>query len=278
MRCEDLRRTCRRLLHLAPPPDEVLILADACTDETVPMMQREFPEFTLIESTESLGSSGARDAVARAVRSDIMLTLDDDSYPIEDDMIARLKELFSSDTLLAVVTFPQRSDEFPETLEQADFGPSTDVGTYVNCASAVRRETFLAMGGYMRFFWHMYDEPDLSVRLIDAGYRIRYETSRCIRHHYSPAERSELRNHHFHARNEIWSVVMRCPAMQVAPLIVFRAVRQFGFAWSRGPNWVVREPLWWIDCVKGIPRCLRHREPVSWAGYSKWMRLVREGI
>ncbi len=105
-----------------------------------------------------------------------MLTLD-------DDIIARLKAAFSSDSSLAVVTFPQRTDEFPETLEQTDFGLSRDVGTYVNCASVVRREAFLAMGGYVRFFQNAYDEPDLSVRLFEAGYRNRYDTSRLIRHH-----------------------------------------------------------------------------------------------
>ena len=32
-----------------------------------------------------------------------------------------------------------------------------------------------------------------------------------IRHHYSGQARDEIRIHHRHARNELWSTVMRCP-------------------------------------------------------------------
>ena len=36
-RCADLRRTCAALTSLSPPPDQVLICADGCTDDTVSM-------------------------------------------------------------------------------------------------------------------------------------------------------------------------------------------------------------------------------------------------
>ncbi len=41
----------------------------------------------------------------------------------------------------------------------------------------------------------------------------------------------------------MWSVLMRCPALQVAPVMIFRVIRQFGYAWILGPYRVVREPL-----------------------------------
>ena len=34
-RCEDLVRTCRALEKLDPPPAEIIICADGCSDDTV---------------------------------------------------------------------------------------------------------------------------------------------------------------------------------------------------------------------------------------------------
>src|SRR5438067_742330 len=75
----------------------------------------------------------SRDAMARASACDVILSLDDDSYPLEQDAIARVRELFEKNARLAVASFPQRTDEFPETLDARDFGAAHFVGTYMSC-------------------------------------------------------------------------------------------------------------------------------------------------
>ncbi len=59
---------------------------------------------------------------------------------------------------------------------------------------------------------------------------------------------------------------------------LFRAVRQFGYAWSRGLSWVVREPLWWAAFLKGLPRCVAERRPLPWKRYRAWMELMRRPV
>jgi hypothetical protein len=94
-----------------------------------------------------------------------------------------------------------------------------------------------------------------------------------IRHHYSGKVRSEMRNHHRHARNELWSVLLRCPFPYVVPMVIYRAATQFGYACHRGGRWLLREPLWWWQAVAGVPYCLAKRHPVSWKSYKRWLRL-----
>jgi GT2 family glycosyltransferase len=263
---------------LDPQPAELLITADGCTDGTVEFVQGNYPETRLTVNERPIGSSGSRDAMFRMAASDIVLILDDDSYPIETDFLARLPRLFAERSHLAVASFPQRTDEFPESLNAVDFGPSQFTGTYVNCASAIRRAVFIELGGYPAKFRIAYDEPDFALRCVSAGWQVRYETKLTIRHHYSGAMRNELRMHHTHARNELWSVLMRCPASQLFAVALFRIARQFGYAWKRGPGWTVREPHWWLQALMGVPHCLGARRPVPWKKYRAWMELVRQPI
>lgn len=277
-RVDELRRTLSVLSRLEPPPDEILITADACTDRTKQFIRTSFPTARLIVNTTPRGATASRDAMAREARSDLLLSIDDDSYPLEPDAIARLREIFSQRPRLAVASFPQRSDEFPETLTATDFGSGHFAGSYVNCACAFRRQVLVGLGGHFGAFWNAYDEADFSVRCASAGWQVRFEPGITIRHHYSGVNRNELRVHQMHARNELWSVLMRCPAPQLFAVALFRAARQLGYAWERGLSWTVREPQWWLAFCRGLPRCLRERAPLPWRSYVEWMRLVRQPI
>ena len=277
-RRDDLARTCAVLRALAPAPDEVLICADGCTDDTVAMLRRDFPDFHVETNATGRGSTASRDALMRRACSDVVLSLDDDSHPLEPDAIARLRELFARFPRLAVASFPQRTNEQPATLTATDFGPAHFAGTYVNCACAFRRTVFLELGGHYGPFWNAYDEPDFALRCAAAGWQVRFDPAVTIRHHFSGVNRDHLNMHHLHARNEIWSVLMRCPAPQLFAVAAFRTARQFGFAAKWSWRWVLREPQWWLACVAGARAALAQRRPVPWRIYRAWMRLVAQPL
>lgn len=274
----DLQRTCAVIAALEPQPDEVVICVDGCRDDTEIFLRNAHPTFRLIINERGLGASAARDTMFGSMESDIVLSLDDDSYPIETDFVRRLCEIFSTNPRLGVAAFPQRSDEFPKTLNATDFGPSHFIGSYANCSVAIRKSVFLEVGGYFKEFWNAYDEPDFALRCVAAGYEVRLETSLSVRHHYTGVQRNELRTHRLHARNELWSVFMRCPAPQLFAVALFRAMRQFAYACKRGWRWALTEPVWWFACLSGVPRCLESRKPIPWGRYRDWMKLVHRPI
>src|SRR6516165_9377779 len=94
-RAADLRCTCRVLRQLDPAPLEILITADGCTDETVAMVKAEMPSAKMIVNATGKGSVASRDRMMREARGDLVLALDDDSYPEQPDCLARLAEFFS---------------------------------------------------------------------------------------------------------------------------------------------------------------------------------------
>jgi GT2 family glycosyltransferase len=209
----------------------------------------------------------------REARGELVLAIDDDSYPEQSDCLATLARMFEENPQLAIATFPQRTDEYPATLEQTHFGAERAVRAFPNSGACLRVAAYRSLPGFEPMFFHMYEEPDYALQCVANGWDVRYFTQLTIRHHWTPNQRSEIRNHHRHARNELWSTLMRCPFPQAMGMILYRIVSQARFAAGRGIGWLLREPLWWIDAARGIQDAWRRRAPVSWAGYRKWLSL-----
>src|SRR6266436_1877259 len=82
-RCGDLTETLQQLRWLDPCPDAILVCLDQCTDDSRSMLERDFPECTLLENKIKLGSVPSRDRAFRLAKTDLILSLDDDSYPVQ---------------------------------------------------------------------------------------------------------------------------------------------------------------------------------------------------
>jgi len=272
-RIDDLRRTFRVLQELSPQPLEVLVTVDGCTTDVVDAVKAELPEARLFVNQVGLGSVASRDRMMREARGDLVLALDDDSYPEQLDCISRIVPFFEQRPRLAVLNFPQRSDEYFETLTQTNFGSEHLTRSFANSGAALRRVTYLQLAGFESRFFHMYEEPDYGLQCVASGYDVLYSPVVTIRHHYSGQARDEIRIHQRHARNEFWSTLIRCPLPFAIGMVAWRVFSQFRYACKRGWSWVVREPVWWCEALAGIPYCVRKRRPVPWAGYKRWLSL-----
>lgn len=276
-RREELRRTLSNVQQLKPQPNEILICADGCTDNTQEMVRSEFPNCILIENEQVRGSVFSRDRLIRLAKSDIVMSLDDDSYPIDHDFFARLKELFAQYGQAAVISFPEiRNNGVFAHPTKSPSSPGHLVSAYANCAAAMRRGVYLRSQGFPIFFDHMYEEPDFALQCYALGYQVWFRPSVRIRHHVTSAHRKEIGRHHLNARNELWSVLMRCPFPQVIPVALFRIWRQFQYACREGVMWAISEPRWWTSALRGIPQCIRYRRPIPWNIYYTWMKLARQ--
>ena len=272
-RIDDFRRTFRVLQELSPQPLEALVTMDGCTTDVVEAVKAELPEARLFVNQVGLGSVASRDRMMRAAQGDLVLALDDESYPEQLDCISRIVPFFEQRPGLAVLNFPQRTDEYFETLTQTNFGSEHLTRSFANSGAVLRRSTYLQLPGFESRFFHMYEEPDYGLQCVAAGYDVLCSSVVTIRHHYSGQARDEIRIHHRHARNEFWSTLIRCPLPFAVGMIAWRVFSQFRYACQRGWSWVVREPFWWVQALAGIPYCLQKRRPVSWAGYKRWLSL-----
>jgi GT2 family glycosyltransferase len=274
-RWPDLHHTLEKLRELDPPAEEIIVCADGCTDETTLELPRRFPGVRLLVNPARHGSIPSRDRMLRLARHELVLSLDDDSHPVETNFLPLAAQRFQADSRLAVLWFPQRSEEFPASLVQTDFGPDVRTASYSSSGAALRRSAYKSLQGYATIFGHAYEEPDYALQCHAAGWHVQQHTGLTIRHYYSGRNRNEMRTHHLHARNEFWSVLLRCPTPWWPFVALRRSIGQFVYACRRGPSWVIREPIWWWAALKGASTAWGSRKAVRWKTYCRWQKLLR---
>lgn len=278
-RRDELRETLTELAKLRPKSAEIIICADGSTDDTVDMLRNEFPDSKVIENKTRLGSVASRDRMLRLAVGDIVLSLDDDSYPLGSDFLSRLVNAFALHQEAAVITFAElRGPKSTLSGPTNDFSHGRFIGAYPNCAAAMRRDLYPARASFPLFFDHMYEEPDYALQCYAAGFGVWFEPSLQVRHHLTSTQREPIFRHHRNARNELWSVFLRCPFPWVIFLALYRIFRQLLFAVSQGVSWMIREPIWWVAAVRGWRQVIAHRRPVPWRVYRTWLQLNRKAV
>jgi glycosyltransferase involved in cell wall biosynthesis len=272
-RSTDLARTLKVVSQLDPAPFEVLVTADGCTDDTVDIINKTLPTARILINAKSNGSVASRDRMMREAKGELIFSLDDDSYPEQLDCLRTISMFFEENKKLAVLHFPQRSDEYPESLKLLEFPKVHATRSFANSGAVLRRSIYISLPGFVCDFFHMYEETDYALQCIGSLHEVICTPIITIRHHYSGISRSELSNHHHLAKNEFWSTIIRCPFPLVIFMLPWRVFAQGRYAARRGWNWFYREPLWWKEALKGLPHIITLRCPVNRKRYRKWLML-----
>jgi GT2 family glycosyltransferase len=154
-RLAELKRTCLLLSHLNPEPDELMVTADGCTDGTIEFVRKNYPRAKLLINEKPVGSVRSRDRMLRETHCDLVFSLDDDSYPEQSDAIERIRAIFVRRPKMAVAHFPQKTDEYPASLTQTDFGQTRFTGSFANSGAVYRRTVYVQLPGFYLPFFHI---------------------------------------------------------------------------------------------------------------------------
>ena len=190
-----LRDTLSRLSNLPDDAFEILVVDNGSFDET-PTLAEDFPHIRWIALGDNLGCA-ARNVGAVAARSDILLMLDDDSWP-HPGTIERLVRLLRERRDLGAVACRVK---LADASHRHDAGGVP--GTFFNCGGAIRRSAFLECGGYPIDFDYYVEEYDLSCRLWKAGWTIEPRGDLLITHRRVTQNRDNNRMLHFLVRNNL---------------------------------------------------------------------------
>jgi len=169
-RIEQTLRTVGRLLACDPPPAQVLVHVDgnqvACADAVT----AAFPGVRVLVSAGRVGPGGGRNLLMAAASAPIIASFDDDSYPLDRDYFARVRDLFARFPEAAVVAgrvFHVGEAVSPGTMAAA-WGADFSGG-----AASYRRDRFVDAGGYVPLVTaYGMEEVDLALRMHAKGDRV----------------------------------------------------------------------------------------------------------
>ncbi|RZQ60230.1 glycosyltransferase family 2 protein [Amycolatopsis suaedae] len=200
-RRDQLTRTLDHLRALRPRPP-VIVLDNGSTDGTAGTVRARYPDVELVALRRNEGAAARNLGVAGA-RTPYVAFSDDDSWwePGALPLAERVLDEHPGVGLIAatpVVNPRGEPDPVARLMAASPLGrpdglPGPAVLGFLACASVVRRDAYLAVGGFSRLLHFAAEEKLLAYDLAAAGWQLCHVDGVRARHHPSPGRPGEHR-------------------------------------------------------------------------------------
>jgi N-acetylglucosaminyl-diphospho-decaprenol L-rhamnosyltransferase len=271
-RAQSLESSLKKLTLLRDPVP-IIVVDNNSEDNTVQLVQKEYPDVELIHLPDNYGSVGRNIGVEHAKTPYVAFT-DDDSwwedgalktaiayfehYPelglIQGKIILHGKKIEPACQIMAAspITTP------------GDF-PGKYILGFVACGAIVRKDAFLFAGGFHSHRGVGGEEELLALDMAEQGWTLAYLQDIIAFHAPSPI-RNTMRRRQLVIRNHLWSVWLRRSwssiIFETAPLLTKSITDQY-----------IRQSL--IEAFAGLPWVIKERKPVSSALEHEVLKLSR---
>lgn len=212
-RWPDLRTSLPR--HEAP----VILVDNGSSDGTPALVHEHFPDVEVVALDGNHGSVARNIGVQRA-RTPYVAFADDDSW-WAPGALQRAVEVLDAHPRLAVLAArilvgeEQRPDTVCALMEESPLGrdadlPGPSVLGFLACGAVVRRDAYLAAGGFDDVIFFMGEEERLALDLATLGWGLAY-VDQVIAHHHPSPSRDRLKRRARAERNRLLTTVLRRP-------------------------------------------------------------------
>ena len=265
-----LLKTLNAVAACDPLPAEIVIHIDAHDDETEAALAASPLPVRILHSETTMGPGGGRNRLMQEAAHNIMVSLDDDSYPIDKDFFQQVMQCADDHPEFAVFALPALLlGETPSTDPQ----PIRETSAFEGCAAILRRDALLSVAGYLplRYAYGM-EEADIALQLLDAGFSLARVDHPQVQHDTTPNHHSEPAVDRAWLINTALLTALRYPAPHLF-LLPIKILRRMIFSMKQGR---VRTVFSGLTAIPGTLWHYRHmRAPIKRRTIRRYIALNR---
>lgn len=198
-RAAQLRRTLQNILTYGEGLGRIYVVNNGSTDDTRRLIEEVTdPRVCAIHNEQNLGAAAGKNVGLRRSSADVVIVIDDDAEFCSPWPVQEVRRAFEDDPRLAVVQFKIINNasgrvlnmEFPGRDASREANDSFLIGYFIGAGHALRKAALDDVGYYPDDFGlYAHEEVDLSYRVINGGYRMRYVPAVAVRHMKDPGGR-----------------------------------------------------------------------------------------
>lgn len=263
----DLEQALLSVIPQLGPHDTLTVLENGCPDRSTNGLDLAYPQVNFLVEETNLGVAGGRNRLIAEAHGSVVMFLDDDGE-LAPSGLETVRSAFAEHPTCGVVacriddpaTGTPRSHEFPAR-RVSDIDTPRLVTYFIGAGFAVRRSALEAAGLFDDTLFYAGEELDLSYRIIDAGWEIRFEPQARVIHHASAAGRPPGQYFYYHLRNRYRIAARNLPwRFAVTQMVLWTGYFLAKAARQRRVPAALRG---WRDGVRGLPAALRERAAIS---------------
>ena len=214
---------------------------------------------------ENVGIPAGRNVGIEHTESDAILFLDDDGWYCDNSVADHVRSRFALEPDLAVISFRILDPDTLATeqrhvprLGKSDPLIASDVTAFLGGACAIRSSAVKNVGGFPGDFFYGHEESDLAWRLMDAGWRIAYDSD-CSMFHPAASPSRHADYLRLNARNRAWLVKRNLPlVLAVIHLAVWTVITMARLGLGSSFK------QWFAGLREGLRTDAGPRRPMKW--------------
>ena len=272
-RQNSLDRLLRSLQCQDYRPCEIVVVDDG-SEPPVELPPRA--EIRHFRNSKSLGVCAARNLGISHAVGEYIAIFDDDVEVSDPTMLSRAVDLARKHSNWGAIGFRQlRPDGAVHYMQPASGSVLCYAGQFFSYGTLLRAAALRQVGAFETVFGYYYEEIELSLRLLDAGYSVIYDPSLFVTHHQDARGRDQSRIYRLMLRNSILTGLLRCPWWCVPSAALAAMARHVH--WTRNEGKIDISGMSWsvAEALRARRYVLANRKPIRFATLQKKRRLTR---
>lgn len=271
-----VRENSAKWLAMRPRAKEIVLVDDHSDAESEAILRRLAADhscFKYLRLSENGGQAVSRSAGFTAATGKYIVSLDDDSWFIDEDGLQRVWDRMEAMPSCGILAFNLFSPGL-------DIEPAANsvycVADHLTCGAAYRTEVLRQTGYHLACLRFVGEEADLSLKVRGAGYEVLRDFNVRGFHDYDPAKRSQEaldRVCQMSVRNDLARTIVYFPVVLIPWLLLWKGFSHLRHGAAKQSLTPTLAGV--VGFVRLLPELFLVRNPVSFAAAMRYLRLRR---